>query len=481
MANHLIGRQIIELEVAESHLAQRLQASASRLCRDLLPERLEAMLDKIAGDDTVIQIDKLEIDLGELDQKSFETVFARKVQEILEKQIIELKTHASPSSALGTQGSGKDSKPQLTSQSSQENAFDIWLEILEKGFSTQLQLPEKLDVVTRDLIGFLKEYDSLKDRLRDLLQTSPEATFRLSEMLHDETVQRLWEMFRSPAWIWTWWNMWKQENKSLSLRHLLHAMVVWSLQRNRDSQQLVERLYPFIGSTFQSDSLHSIPDINHEAFSDWAKLFLKKSTISTEEREVIEGLEEKLEQRIQPAEQEKNIEPKEEDIDSPLYVPYCGIVLLHGFLSPFFDNLGLLEAGTFTNPDTQNRAINLLAYLATGSTDVPEHELPIAKILCGLPLSYPIERIGELSAFEQQECDDLLAAIIKHWGALKNTSPDGLRDAFLQRAGKLAQQQDGWQLTVETKAQDILLGSLHWGISMIQHPWMPKMLQVTWT
>lgn len=481
MANHLIGRQIIELEVSESHLAQQLQSSASRLCRDLLPERLEAMLDKIAGDDIVLQIDKLEIDLGELEQESFETVFAGKVLEILEKQIIELKTHPSPSSALGTQDSDKDSGPQLTSQSSQENAFDIWLEILEKGFSTQLQLPEKLDVVTRDLIGFLKEHDSLKDRLRDLLQKSPEATFRLSEMLHDETVQRLWEMFGSPTWIWAWWNMLKQENKSLSLRNLLHTMVVWSLERNRSSQQLVERLYPFIDSTFQSDSHHSVPDTHHEAFSEWAKSFLKKSPISAEEQEVFKGLEEKLEQGIQPEDREKNSEPKEEDIDSPLYVPYCGIVLLHGFLSPFFDNLGLLETGTFTNADTQNRAVNLLAYLTTGSTDVPEHELPIAKILCGVPLPYPIERIGELSAFEQQECDDLLAAIIKHWGALKNTSPDGLRDAFLQRNGKLSQNHDGWQLTVETKAQDILLGSLPWGISMIQHPWMPKMLQVTWT
>lgn len=55
----------------------------------------------------------------------------------------------------------------------------------------------------------------------------------------------------------------------------------------------------------------------------------------------------------------------------------------------------------------------------------------------------------------------LLQTVIDYWEVLKSTSPDGLREGFLQRQGKLTRSGDrNWKLQVEQQAIDILLGSL---------------------
>jgi hypothetical protein len=64
---------------------------------------------------------------------------------------------------------------------------------------------------------------------------------------------------------------------------------------------------------------------------------------------------------------------------------------------------------------------------------------------------------------------------------LRSTSPDGLRQAFLQRDGRLEYRDDGWQLLVEGKAQDVLLSRLPWGFAIVKYPWMNGMLSVSWT
>ena len=85
-----------------------------------------------------------------------------------------------------------------------------------------------------------------------------------------------------------------------------------------------------------------------------------------------------------------------------------------------------------------------------------------------------------LSAEQKAEAQDLLASVIEHWSALKNTSPSGLREAFLQRDGRLADRPDGWKLTVEQRPVDVLLSSLPWGLSIVRLPWMAAPLWVDW-
>lgn len=165
-----------------------------------------------------------------------------------------------------------------------------------------------------------------------------------------------------------------------------------------------------------------------------------------------------------------------------IFIENAGIVLLHPFLTACFDALGWLNKGQFKTENTQHRALLMLHYLASGSPKAAESELLLAKILCGAPLHWPLRQGLRLTKKEQNEGESLLRAAIGHWPALKNTSASGLREAFLQREGKLERTQQGWQLTVEQKAQDILLDQLPygWGLGLIRLPWMKEILQVNW-
>ncbi len=159
------------------------------------------------------------------------------------------------------------------------------------------------------------------------------------------------------------------------------------------------------------------------------------------------------------------------------YIENAGLALLYPFLPEFFVVLGIADQDKLLQPE---RALCLLHYLTTGQTVAPEYELILPKILCNMPLEAPVEANVELTTVEQQEALTLLEAVIGHWEALRNTSPDGLRGTFLVRSGKVDLQASGWLLQVESKSWDILLDQLPWGIGMIKLPWMEKMLWVEW-
>jgi Contractile injection system tape measure protein len=171
-----------------------------------------------------------------------------------------------------------------------------------------------------------------------------------------------------------------------------------------------------------------------------------------------------------------------EEATAGLFVDRAGLILLHPFLSPYFAEVGLLEGEVFRDEAAQQTAIYLLHYLATGETDAPESKLVIPKLLCGLHLNQPVARGIELPATALTEGEHLLQTAIDYWQVLKNTSPDGLREGFLQRQGKLTRPDDGnWRLQVEQQAIDILLGSLPWGINVVTLPWLENLIMVEWS
>jgi hypothetical protein len=63
---------------------------------------------------------------------------------------------------------------------------------------------------------------------------------------------------------------------------------------------------------------------------------------------------------------------------------------------------------------------------------------------------------------------------------MKKSSAALLQNEFFQRPGKLVVSDFDYTLTVERKAQDILLDKLAWGIGLIKLPWKEKFLFVNW-
>lgn len=126
------------------------------------------------------------------------------------------------------------------------------------------------------------------------------------------------------------------------------------------------------------------------------------------------------------------------------------------------------------------RAVHLLYYLVTGLEMPEEPETPLLKLLCGLPLTFPLVKTLPLGEEERSEAERLLSAAIEHWDKLKNTSPAALRETFLQREGKLLQGGERWRLVVEQRSFDLLLGYLPWTLSVVRLPWMALPLWVDW-
>ncbi|MEO0408500.1 MAG: contractile injection system tape measure protein [Cyanobacteria bacterium P01_A01_bin.135] len=170
------------------------------------------------------------------------------------------------------------------------------------------------------------------------------------------------------------------------------------------------------------------------------------------------------------------------DEEAGLYIRHAGLVLLHPFLAAYLRGIDLATGNAFQNQLAQQQAIYLLHYLATRQTHAPEYDLVLPKLLCSWPLNGAIAADIPLPEKALPEGEALLQAAIDHWGALKSTSPDGLREGFLQRDGKLTQTGERtWKLQVEQKAIDVLLSRLPWGVSMVKLPWMEILLTVEWT
>ncbi len=158
----------------------------------------------------------------------------------------------------------------------------------------------------------------------------------------------------------------------------------------------------------------------------------------------------------------------------------AGIILLAPFFKPFFTTLQLLDGNEWKDSGAQEKAIYLLQFLSTGKQQSYEYQLTLEKLLCGWPQEVPLNREIVLSAEEMEEAVNLLKAAVSHWEVLKNTSFSGLRQTFLQREGLLSKRDNGWKLNVERKTVDVLLESIPWGFSMVTLPWNNYIIFTEW-
>jgi len=182
-------------------------------------------------------------------------------------------------------------------------------------------------------------------------------------------------------------------------------------------------------------------------------------------------------QRTEPPE---NPEPTTSASTERIYIINAGLVLASPYLPRLFKMLDLLQDTTFRDRHAAERGVHLLQYMVNGSTDSPEYQLVLNKLLCGIDTGAPIARAIEISDNEQELIEGLLQSMLSHWKSLGNTSVGGLRESFLQREGRLEFQRESWHLLVEPRAYDMLLDQIPWSFSTIRHPWMQHVIHVDW-
>jgi hypothetical protein len=144
------------------------------------------------------------------------------------------------------------------------------------------------------------------------------------------------------------------------------------------------------------------------------------------------------------------------------------------------ERLGLLCDNKFTDRRANEDAVHYLQYVVTGLCYTEESLLPLNKLLCGLPLSHPVEDGLDMPEAHKALIDGLIKAVIGHWPVIGSCSIEGFRGNWLVRDGLLLEQEDRWELTVEKRAYDLLIHQSPFSFSIIKHPWMDKPLHVCW-
>ncbi len=202
----------------------------------------------------------------------------------------------------------------------------------------------------------------------------------------------------------------------------------------------------------------------------------ESNTISINEDQVVD--KDSIEKRNSLAKSDDHNEVNEETAES-YFISNAGLILLHPYLKYFLEHCNLLDADSKHIRD-QELAAHLLHFVATQKQEQPEHLMIFEKFLCNIPIHQPIVRDITLFKEHKDHAEELLEATLKNWGALKNASPDLLRNEFIQRPGKLILKGDNPKIIIERKTQDILLDRLPWNISVIKLPWKDKLIFVDW-
>ena len=198
-------------------------------------------------------------------------------------------------------------------------------------------------------------------------------------------------------------------------------------------------------------------------------------------RKVKKIIEEELEKNEEEVEEEPVLpEPEELDFGIGVSVYNAGMILCWPFFGRFFAALGLVEQGKFKGQQAEERAVQLLQYLATGLTEFEEWDLSLNKVLCGVPMNTPIAPSFVITLEEEEMVNKLINGTIFNWEKMRGTRLETFRETFFMRTGMLYEKDNRWELIVERKAYDLLLDTLTWNITMINLSMMKKRLNVQW-
>jgi hypothetical protein len=430
MTTHVIRQQYLHVEMAGTEAdGLVLQRRLTSLCAHWLTPAIEDVLNRSASPHDHLCIERLEIDIGSMTTNRLEQDLTYAVAQALEKW---LREHAPPG-YLTTNIS-----PNIRNKTKQHSINEAFIYFLKTGgLPWSLKLPEgsTLEKVILNSWEEAKRSDLHPEATQSGLNSKatqsdlhPEDAI-IRQVLRDAQVRKRLVRQFSP----------------LFLETLLKRLAPTEAKKMSDG----------VNGIFEGRRLWEAEFFRLALFSPAAQGQNRSMTEETSGSWHVEG-------------------PTAEE---GIYIENAGLALLHPFLPKFFVVLGIADKDKLLQPE---RALCLLHYLTTGQTIAPEYELILPKILCNIPLKASVEANVELTTTEQQEALALLKAVIQHWDALRNTSPDGLRGTFLVRSGKVSLRDGDWLLQVESKSWDILLDRLPWGIGMIKLPWMERMLWVEW-
>jgi hypothetical protein len=540
---HIIRRQIVDLELAGLSQASAIQEKINRLCKNQLQPALERLFQQYASGDTVIRLERIEVDLGEVELAKLDTHFTEQVLLQLTKELNGV--------MMPVSSSGRDTllSREPVHLSPQDTVLQLFIYFLKKGHFPWWAKDRSLSVLeneiktvlsthTREILQAVTTQDARALR-RLIIQFTDDLLISIAELFEPEQEIRM--LLRWLQWACPHTGTDKLDGEELRVSYWVYAMTTFAGLNGG----------PRLPFQFVSGAIHAVASDQRISATEFFSILAaarSAATRSSHERQQddhndialspglagvidevlvrglsgsgvdadkivpdvravlaskvggLEGDHSKVTGNVRSGNlkmpEERDLagtsyhkkestgdswKKKSEEEDTDIYIPYAGIVLIHPFLLTLFRELDLIDKNIFKDERSRHKAVTALAYAGSSDTEIPEHHLGLHKLLCGMPIEEPLRRTDEISETEAEKIEALLLAVIGHWQALKSTSPEGLRQTFLQRDGKLSPTEHGWHLHVAQKGYDILMGKLPWGISMIRLPWMKSMLQVDWT
>ncbi len=425
--NHIIQTQSVEIIFDDLDDSMGMQNRIAEVFYEKLQPRIEVLFDELFGENYYASIDKLEIDCGLLNKKNWEQEFTEQAIRKLKDELVQV------------------NKKRIDLKNSEETtAAETLLFFLKNGYlpwnkriNTIAEL-EQLLCIDEKLISKLKELIAQQEKVAERLayQFSKRFTAKIISEITKGKKKELDEIS----------SLLKKLNPLKIDKHIVDAAIL-KVFISHERETIVQQFFNDI----------------YNKVEDNVKSAIKKQLPQTKDLKKKDNREKGNKTKIEA-----------------IYIANAGLVLLHPFLQTLFEHLKLTEENTWIDKASQHKAVLILEFLATGNDEFEEFNLMLNKILCGIDINEIVPTHKELDAGIKNECEVLLKNVIKHWSVLKNTTPAGLREAFLLREAKLSKVDNCWLLQVEQKTVDVLLGHLPWGIGIIKLPWMQNILHVEW-
>ena len=417
--SHIIGKQTIEISFDSLDNAIGIQNRIAEIFYERIQPEMELLLDKATGEKYTATIDRLEIDCGILTHKNWEDEWVEMTLHKLKEKLVALDKEIINADDRGSQ--------ETTALST--NATQCFFFFLENG---HLPWNHRINTVT-EMENLVPVATPVIIRLKELINTYPFAALRLANQFSDSFRQKLIDMM-------------VQANKD-DLEKIVDLLKEMKIDFDR---HLIDA---GILSAFSiSEKEERIP-----VFLNFITQHAPVKKIETTPKDG------------------KNKTEKE-----TIYISNAGLIILHPFLPQLFGELKLVKNGQWIDEEARHTAALGLEFIATGEDEFPEFNVPLNKLLCGIPMNDVLETESEINQEIKEACEGLIKAVIQHWSVLKNTGIDSFRETFLRRNGKLTRVDDGWLLKVEQKGLDILLSHLPWGIGTIRLPWMDEIIYTEW-
>ena len=438
----------------------------------------------------------------ELDIAFFQHVLGRLFPSPLPKRIRTALLSAIPqegSILRGALDGNKAPAPDLQHDWSMEQILDLLLHQPSNAPSAHLR-----DILLHRLETMLTEHpeihrSALLKRLKD-----PQNSEKLASKLPESTLMRLVKSLDSAnalplqqaAELLISINI-NTKNALIPTRALLWASIFEVIATGSPSPQrliqtIFRRFFPTQNSASSADSqpflqigLQLSKDAGYAGLTEALQQALEKRSNANPTKKAANTMQNRPNQHHTTSSSTRSNTKKEQPELRTIYIHNAGLVLVTPFLPQMFQSLDMMQRGqnnrlTWKSPDLACRAVHLLQFLVDGQTSAPEATLPLNKLICGLPLEAPIDRSIELSPQEHDACASVTSAILAHWQVVSNSSPEGLRETFFQREGKLEHKSDRWALSVQRKTLDVLVDQIPWSFRIIFHDWMTEPLHVNW-